>query len=465
MIYSLAPQAPKIASLILMPVITRHLKAEDYGVYGVITSYLFFLTALKDLGFGVVFVNSFYKSPVRWKLIWRMLHGHLILWGVFFLLITLAVLAFAVHDTTRAGYWTIALLTVVPALVFDNTNSIGSYYFRFSQRPFFVALVSVISGVTAVLVTYITIVHLNLGYLGWFIASFASSAVMFCCYFYPVYIRLKLFPIVRFRKKFILPHLKVALPMVPHNYSSYLLNSSDRVVMDMAKVDIAQIGKYNIAYSFGSYLEAFGEAIGMAVGPFYSKLFASNRESDKKHERNLTFFLMSGFILLAFLLSLWLKELFFILISNKDLRSAYSIGIIIIMGYAYRPMYWSAGIKLSVMEKTSMLWRMSFVAGLLNVLLNIMFVGRFGIWAAAVSTMVSLLYIGFSGFFLSSFRKLGGINHYPIAWMSGIVGLTIVAFFLKDAVIGVKLLVSLVTLTLASVAFFRNYKVLKAVDV
>lgn len=464
-IYSLAPQAPKIASLILMPVITQHVTASDYGIYGVITSYLFFLTALKDLGFGVVFVNTFYKSPVRWKLIWRMLHGHLLLWGIFFLVITLAILAFAIPGNARGNYWTIALLTVIPALLFDNTNTIGSYYYRFSQQPVFVALVSVLAGITSVLVTYISIVYYNLGYLGWFIASFASSLVMFGAYFYPVYVRLKLLPIVRFRKKFITPHLRVALPMIPHNYSSYLLNSSDRVVMDLSKVNLSQIGKYNIAYSFGNYLEAFGEAIGMAVGPFYSKLYASNKADDQRSERTLTFFLMGAFLLLAFLLSLWLRELFVLLIRNEELRSAYGIGIIIIMGYSYRPMYWSAGIKLSMLEKTGLLWRISFVAGVLNVVLNIIFIAHFGIWAAAISTMVSLLYIGFSGFFLPSYRRLGGLNHYPLAWMSGIIAMTILAFLLKDVAVPLKLVVSGAALTLAALAFRRNYGTLKAIDV
>ena len=84
LIYSLAPQAPKIASLLLMPIITQHVTPADYGVYGIITSYLFFITALRDLGFGVVFVNTFYKYERRWPVLWRMLHGHLVIWSFFF---------------------------------------------------------------------------------------------------------------------------------------------------------------------------------------------------------------------------------------------------------------------------------------------------------------------------------------------------------------------------------------------
>ncbi len=145
--------------------------------------------------------------------------------------------------------------------------------------------------------------------------------------------------------------------MIPHNYSSYLLNSSDRVVMDQFKVSIDQIGQYNIIH-VRNYFESVGEAIGMAVGPFYSKLYTAKTKKALIDERNLTFF-DDKFLLATFLISLWLKEIFILLISNKELQSAYPIGIIIIMSYAYRPMYWSVGIKLKYFENYQSTWKIS----------------------------------------------------------------------------------------------------------
>lgn len=465
LIYSLAPQAPKIASLLLLPIITKHVTTSDYGIYGIISSYLFFLTALKDLGFGVVFVNTFYKHKTRWPFIWRLLHGHLILWSFIFSLIMLFLLRIAVPNDAISNYWTIAFLVIVPAVFFDTTNLIGNYYYRFSQKPLFIAIVSIVTGCASVIITYFCIVSLNLGYMGWFIASFFSSFIAFVFYFIPVYYSLHLIPIIRFRKKFITPHLKVALPMVPHNYSSYLLNSSDRVVLDLYKVPIQQIGQYNIAYTFGNYFESIGEAIGMAVGPFYSKLYSNNTEASLKDERRLTYFLMTGFIAAAFLVSLWLKEIFAILISNVELRSAYGIGILIIMGYAYRPMYWSVGIKLSIFEKTSLLWRISFIAGVLNVICNVIFIPKYGIFAAAFSTLVSLLFIGFSGFFFSAYKKLNSLNHHPFIWFLSIILLTVLAYLSKDESIYLKAVFSIIIILGLTYAFLRNFSVLKSIKV
>lgn len=465
LIYSLAPQIPKIATLFLMPVVTKHLTPVDYGIYGIITSYLFFITVLKDLGFGVVFVNTYYKHPERWKLIWRMLHGHLIIWGVVYMALLLLMLWIAIPKEAFDNYWRIALLLIVPTFLFDNTNTIGNYYYRFSQKPMFIATVSVVTGVIAVFLTYYCIVVLRMGYMGWFVSSAVTTLVTFLFYFYPVYIKLKLIPVVRLRKKFIRPHLKVALPMIPHNYSSYLLNSSDRVVMNVLKVNINQIGFYNIAYIFGGYFETVGEAVGMAVGPFYSKLYSSKKSSAHADERRLTFFLATCFIGATFLLSLWLREVFALLISNTALREGYNIGIIIIMSYAYRPMYWSAGIKLSMFEKTSLLWRISFIAGMLNVVLNFIFVPFFGIYAAAANTMVSLLYMGFSGYYFKSYKKMEGLDHYPVYWIVAILLLTLASYLLRDAWIPVKIIITAAVGLGGLAMLYKNYASLKSIEV
>jgi len=464
-LYSLAPQVPKIASLFLMPILTKHLKPVDYGIYGVITSYLFFVTTLRDLGFGTVFVNTFYRYPQRWKFVWRLLHGHLLYWGIFYVLLLIGTLFIAIPAEAKQNFTLITLLTIIPAVLFDNTNMIGSYYYRFSQKPVFIAIVSIVTAISSILITFYCVVNLQLGYLSWFIASFASALIMFLFYVYPLYVKLKLWPILRFRKKFIMPHLRVALPMIPHNYSSFLLNSSDRIVMDLYKLDIKKIGIYNISYQFGNYFEAFGEAVGMAVGPFFSKLYSAKNEKAILDARRLTFFLMSFFLIATFLVAIWLKEIFQILVRNDELKSGYAIGVILVMGYAYRPMYWSAGIKLSIYEDTAMLWRISFVAGLLNVILNVIFVPFFGIFAAAIITLLSLMYIGFSAYSFKRYQRLGGPDHYPVYWLASILLLTIVAYFLKDAAIWIKAAITLIVLCLGFYMFRKYYDVIKAIEI
>lgn len=449
-----------------MPILTQHLTAADYGIYGVITSYLFFVTAFKDLGLVIVFVNSYYKFPHRWKLIWRMLYGHLVFWGLIYLAIVLVLLKFAIPAEAQHNYLLIAALIIIPTLFFENTNLLGGYYYRFSEKPAYITIVSIVTTLLTLGITYYCVVIEKLGYLSWFIASAASGLIMFLFYVYPVYGKLKLWPILRFRKKFIVPHLKVSLPIIPHQYSVFLLNSSDRVVLDLYKVNIDRIGQYNVAYQFGGYFDILGEGVGMAVGPYYSKLYVQRTLKAEQSARMLTFFLAGAFFLGTFLVSLWLKEIFQLLIRNAELRVAYDIGVIVIMGYAYRPLYWASANKMAIFEKTNMLWRTSFVAGVLNVILNVIFVPYYGIYAAAIATFISLMFMGFAGFYFKSYKNLSNtLDHYPMAWLLTLLVLTAAVYWLKEVHYGIKIIITLASIGGALYWTWRNYPRLQTIEI
>ena len=174
---------------------------------------------------------------------------------------------------------------------------------------------------------------------------------------------------------------------------------------------------------------------------------------------------MSFFLLSTFLVALWLREIFTVLVKNEELRQGYGIGIIILMAYSYKPMYWCSGIKLSLNEKTGMLWRISFIAGLINVVLNLVFVPFYGIYAAAIITFVSLLYMGFSGFYFKSFRKLQQLNFYPHWWILAICAFTATAVALKDAHYFIKLSVSVFFTGAFTWYFLKNYTRLQAIQI
>jgi O-antigen/teichoic acid export membrane protein len=120
----------------------------------------------------------------------------------------------------------------------------------------------------------------------------------------------------------------VALPTIPHDYSSYLLNVSDRLVMNIFKIPITQIGAYNFGYTFGNYAEVGGEAMGMALSPIHLKLLADKKEHDA---RKLIFVLQFLFIIGLFTVGMWAKELLHLLISNKELANAYLITALIVL--------------------------------------------------------------------------------------------------------------------------------------
>lgn len=456
LIYALAPQLPRIAGLFVLPVITKYLTAQDYGIYGIITSYVGIISAMSDLGLVIILVNSFFQYPNKWQFIWRQVHFYLICWAVVYNIFLALILFFIIPAEIGEYTWEIILLVCVPNLVFSPVQLIASRYYQFSRKPLYIGITSGITGIVAVFLNLYTIAYLRMGFMGWFWSTAIAAFLQFLFFVYPVYFKYKLTPLFYFRKAFLFRQLRVSLPVVPHNYSSYLLNSSDRMVMDRVHVNISSIGMYNAAYIFGNYFEFAGTALGMAVGPVYTGMIAKKEHSAESNLLLLAQWLQIAFIIAGFILALWSKELMSILISNEELKLAYPIAVIIIMSYVYRPYYWLTISKLQYYQQTKQLWKISFIAGFLNLILNFIFIPLYGVQAAAITTFAAMMYIGFSGYFLRSFRELNifNIEYKPVRVLIVIIVLAFSVYALKDVSLTSK---SLITLFFVSGFFIYSF--------
>ena len=235
-IYGLAPHIPKIVSVFTLPLITQKLNSVDYGIMGILTAYTTAISVLATLGLRIVLVNSFFKSPKQYKWAWRQLYGFLSLWSFIYGLIMFALVYFIIPLEAEENKWVILILLVFPIVFFGQTSTIASTYYQLEQKPFQIAIRSVIFGLLTIVFNILFIVNYNMGYMGWFWSSFIVGILTNISYFYPLNFILKITPIFNFKRRLIKNSLKVSLPMIPHYYSSYLLENSDKVIMDMTNI-------------------------------------------------------------------------------------------------------------------------------------------------------------------------------------------------------------------------------------
>ncbi|SDC84465.1 Membrane protein involved in the export of O-antigen and teichoic acid [Algoriphagus faecimaris] len=445
-IYGLAPQVPKIAQFFVLPIITQDLTELDFGVAGLLTAYTAAISVLSFLGLRIILVNSYYKSPSQFKWAWRQIYGFLTFWNFFYAFILSLLIYLVIPEVAEVNRWWIILINVAPLVLFGPVATIGSTYFQLKQQPIQIATRTAIFGIVSVLLNLFFISYLKLGYMGWFWSTFISTVLSNASYYYPVNFQLNLTPIFNFKWRSIRRFLKVSLPTVPHYYSGYLLNSSDKMVMDLVGVSTNNVGKYSAAYTIGNMIQQLGNAAGLAVGPMMMKAYKKGKDLEA---RNLVFLLQIGFLVLTFLISIWSKEVFSFLIRNETLSQMYGLGIIIIMGYNYRPMYLGANNKLFYLEKTHVIWKVTFIAGLINVVSNIILIPFFGFEIAAYTTFVSLLFMGYAGYFIPSVKKLNYVNYHPIKWLVLTLLLTILAYYLVEVDEEIKLIVSIIALLMA----------------
>jgi O-antigen/teichoic acid export membrane protein len=425
-IYGLAPQISKVASVFALPLITAHLTATDYGIYGLITAVVGSISVLSYLGLNVILSNSYFKSPYQYKWVWRQIYGFLVLWNIPYAFLLAGVIYYFIPVEAAEHTWLIIFLNTLPVVFFGPTAMIATMYYQLRQKPFQIAIRSGLIGILTVGLNVYFIAFEEMGYLGWFLAGTISQMINQVSYWIPLNKHMKLTPIFNFKWRLIKKQLRVSLPTVPHYYGAYLLNASDRVIMKFLNIPTANIGLYNAANTVGNIVSMMANASGQAIGPM---LLQSYKNKDELLARKLCYILQIAFFAGTFLLSIWLKEIFFLLIRNNTLNQVYPLGIIIVMAYNYRPMYFAANNRLFYYEKTKVLIKITFVAGIINVLLNFLLIPIWGYQVAAYTTFGCLMYMGYAGFFLKEFKEHCRLNYHPVKWLALTLLLTVAAYY------------------------------------
>jgi O-antigen/teichoic acid export membrane protein len=461
LVYAIGPQIPKLVSIIMLPILTPHLSSRDYGIYGILSAYTAAFSALADLGLTNILSVSFYKYKTKYLFYWNKVFTFITLWSIPLAAVNAAVIYLVLPEEEKQNFLVIALLYCLPIMIFAPTKWVGRKFFQLSQQPVPVVAINIFSAFSGIAANYITIGVLKMGYLGWFIGGFIVSLTTFIPYYYYHIKRIKIKFDFKFNKKWIKRILFVGLPVLPHYYSVYLLNASDRLVLDWYGTSVEEIGIYSLAYTLGGYFALVGTALADATGPMYIQFFTSKSIEDEKKARNLTFIMQIGITVIAFLAGLWMKEVYQILIKNETLKQGYEMAIIILMSYVYYPMYFGPISKLQFLYKTNELWKISLLAGVLNIVLNLFFVPLFGIWAAVFSTFAAMMFLAFRGYGIKTFIENNTVNYYPLRWFVFICVSAIIVYFLKDSSIGLKICISIV-ISAVAVLGWNKYKKLLA---
>ena len=440
-IYGIAPSIPKLVGILVLPIVTRYLTDVDFGIAGTIAAYTGAISVLSTLGMSIVLTTSFYKNTYRYQWIWRQIYGFLQYWMILFAILQGVLLYFIIPMEAQENKWSIIILANFSSVFFGATSLIGVLHYRLLQQPIPIAIRTVISGLMTVVANLVFVAYFKMGYMGWYISSFISGCFINLSYWWVVNKTWKLSPIYNFKWRTIKKYLGISLPTVPHYYSTYLLNSSDRFVMDRLGVPVGSIGNYNLAAQFGGYFDMFANAINMAVNPMTMEQIRDNKENIAK---KMIFYMSIVIISATFLFSLWSKEIFILLIKNKELQKIYPLAIILVMAYNYRPMYVASSNMFFYYENTKSLLKISFAAGLMAFIGYIVVIPVWGIYGAAIVNYIFLQYMGYGGFLLNEYKEKTKVS-YPYLKILIITSiLTIGVFFCVDLFWLIKIIISFI---------------------
>ncbi len=474
-LYTVAPKLPTIAAFIVLPITSPYLTLEDYGKFGlVIACYSLFLLSV-TLGQRVILQNSFFEYPAKFPLVWKRSYGIMTLGSILGSVLLAGVLYIFLKEGFNKEYFLVTGLCVF-ALIASPIESLAQVYYTLSERPLTITLRAIIMSVLNIIILIITIKYFRLGFLGLVLGFTSSTFFSLLFYLYPLCIKLKIYPLFFFKKKHFKEYLRVGLPLLPHNLSLAIFNTSDRMLLGFYKVNVSAIGLYSQGYGIGANAMVLLNGIFSAISKTLQLSFRNKTEENKFRLRRIFITLISGVGLMFFNICLWMKEIYMFLFRKPELQTGYPVAIIVLMSHIFFPLYSFGVYSLFITKNTRIVAKITFFSALINVILNLILIPFYGIWASLLTTSLSFIFLSIMVLFIKEvkaylkwiFRNI--VLVYAIFIAYGI-SLTLFAWLLKDVTWQSKIFITIANIAIAMIfyqyrkqIFSKRHKILSVVN-
>lgn len=214
--------------------------------------------------------------------------------------------------------------------------------------------------------------------------------------------------------------LPISLPYIPHLLSLTLLNSSDRtMIMHFCTAEDTAV--YSLAYTCGSLVTLLVTSMNSAMAPWLGdKLIENEYDEIKRFSR----VYIAGFLLMAIGIMLISPEILLILGGIKYADAKY-IMTPIAMGCVCQFLYTMFVNVEQFKKKTKGMAVASIFAAGVNIILNYIFIPRYGYYAAAYTTLVGYVVLLLIHMYLVYRIKLSKVYDYAYIYIVVVAGTVI----------------------------------------
>lgn len=363
-------------SFITVPIFTRLMPPEQYGIYSLYVSWLQLFTVISTLYlYHGVTDNAMAKFDEDRDSFLSSMQGLTITVTTCVMLILFAFL----HDVPKV----MGLAPVMMVLMFIEIYLVPALSFWSAHQRFEYRYKRLV-GITILK----SILNPCFGLMAVYFSEEKALARVFSTVFVEFIIcaPIMIYQFAKGRRFFSKMYWKYALvlaiPMLPHYLSGIILLHGDRIMISKL-IGTAEVALYSVAYNIGMIAQLFVNAINNAITPWvYGKLKISDIGSIKERFRLIMLFVF----FISLMLMLVSPELICIFGSSDYADARYvippvagSVFFIFLYGILSFPEFYY--------EKTSFLMISSLVSAGLNIILNYFFIPKFGFIAAAYTTL------------------------------------------------------------------------------
>jgi O-antigen/teichoic acid export membrane protein len=415
-IYFLPITVGSIIPLVTLPIFTRILTKEDYGVWGLAQIYAVFMSGLANFGLTVGFERNFFQYKELKKSA-QLLYSVMCFIISIFLVITVFTLLFKSYLSKwiigSEKYGNILFWSFVATAIMGLKTYYLTYFKNTANAKAFVWY-TIDETVMGAVLSLFMVAYLRIGIIGLIWGQLVASLIVFSLLAINF---LKRYPF-SFNAAVLKDVLKLSVPLTPRIFFGIIGNQFDKYMIGLMST-IGGVGIYTLGQKLAGIIFTFMTAIQNVFSPqVYKKMFELGDKGGESIGKYLTPFLyLSNAV--ALLISLFSHEIVVILMPQSYHAAS---EIIIILSMYYSIMFFGKQPQLLYSKKTMITSFLSISSIVLNVALNIPFILKWGMIGAAWGTFLSGLISGVISFVVSQ-------KYYEIKWEYKKIGLIFLVFF------------------------------------
>lgn len=367
-------------AFLTIPIFTRVLGSEQFGLYAVFNSWTSIFSIIISLSIGSCIGSGMYY----FKNDYFNFRNNIIIFNTAISIIFFILFVLLYNQINLLLSYSFLLYIVLLLTSFSvNTISLISGILIFEKKALMNFTISVFLSITNVLLSLYLIYNFKFENIyegrayGHFIPYFLVAFLLI------IYIITTKSYIISF--KYLCFGLKVGTPIVFHLLAHYILGQSDRVMMQKMGVLSSDIGIYSLFYSFCSVLSVIFNSLNTAYSPFYFEYIDNN---DKESIINKSKSLIELFTVICIGFLLLSREVTYIM-ADSEYYSGTNLIPIIVGSIYFNFMYLFPVNYEFFYRKTKTIAFGTIGAAIANIILNYYFITKYGMYGAAYATLLS----------------------------------------------------------------------------
>ena len=379
-----------LRGLILLPILTKTIGTELYGVWTQILVTISLLLPICLLNLNTAMIRFFAGEKDENK-IKRDFYTVFVIVSLFSVLLALIILIFSkpLAIAFFGGSGSIIFVRLLsPIIVLTTLDLICIEFFRaFQQMKKYGGLLILQQILEIILIYYAVLSGYNLFGALLSLIVVRTFLLLLCFLFINSQIGIGS-PTLNL--SVLKPYLIFGLPLIPATISYWIINLSDRYVIGYF-LGVASVGIYSAAYNIGSIVGIFMSAIGTNLFPTISNLYENNKMKELKMHLtySLKFYLL--FAIPSFFGLTILSKSLLVTLTTSDFLSAYLISPIVALGVILFNCSFIFSDVLTLLKRTKIIGLTYSIVALLNLTVSIILVPLIGIIGAAISTLLTFL--------------------------------------------------------------------------